>query len=168
MNQLNILVLYTIVLVKSHSTCFISDKCQFYAKSIGLTLDDILRDEIQKNMTLDNQSFTVKMSIALTMIMFVAGLINSILSFMTFQREDLRKVGCGIYHLASSITSLLTIAMFTVKFWFVVLTQINVSAISHSVHRGGCVSIDPVLKLFVYLDAWLNACIAVERAVKVS
>jgi hypothetical protein len=108
------------------------------------------------------------MSAALTMIMFVAGLINSILSFMTFQRKDLRELGCGMYLLASSITSLLTIAMFTVKFWFLVLTQINVSTTSPSVLRGGCVSIEPVLKLFVYLDAWLNACIAVERAVNVS
>jgi hypothetical protein len=118
-------------------------------------------------MTLDNQPFTVKMSAALTMIIFVAGLINSILSFLTFQSKDLRRVGCGIYLLTSSITSLLTISMFTVKFWFVVLTQMNVS-ISRSVLQGGCVFVEPMLKLFLYLDAWLNACVAVERAVLIS
>jgi hypothetical protein len=118
-------------------------------------------------MTLDNQPFTVEMSAALTMIIFVAGLINSILSFLTFQSKDLRKVGCGIYLLTSSITSLLTISMLTVKFWFVVLTQMNVS-ISRSVLQGGCVFVEPMLKLFLYLDAWLNACVAVERAVLIS
>jgi hypothetical protein len=129
-----------------------------------LTLDDILRDEIRPDMTLNSQSFSVKMSAALTIIMFVAGLINSFLSFLTFLREDLRKVGCGMYLLTLSITSLLTICMFTVKFWFVVLTQMNVASVSLSVLRGGCVSIEPVLKLFLYLDAWFNACVAVERA----
>ena len=135
-----------IFLGKNHSSCFIGNKCQFYAKSIGLILDDILRDEIQKNMTLNNQSLTVKMSVALTMLMFVVGLINSILSFLTFQRKDLRELGCGMYLLASSITSFLTITMSTIKFWFVVLTEINVST-SLSVLRGGCVVIEPVLKL---------------------
>jgi hypothetical protein len=98
--------------------------------------------------------------------MFVAGLINSVLSFLTFRSQDLQKIGCGMYLLASSITSLVTVSMFTFKFWFVVLTQINVST-SLSVLRGGCVSIEPILKLFLYSDGWLNACVAVERAVLV-
>jgi hypothetical protein len=132
-----------------------------------VTLDDILRDEIRPNMTLNNQSISVKMSAALTMIMFIVGLVNSILSFLTFYSKDLRKVGCGMYLLASSITSLVTVSMFTVKFWFLVLSQMNVS-ISLSVLRGGCASIEPMLKLFVYMDAWLNACVAVERAVHVA
>jgi hypothetical protein len=108
----------------------------------------------------------VKISAALTMILFVAGLIKSILSFLTFKNEDLRTVGCGIYLLASLITSLLTISIFTVKFWFVILTQINLS-INLSVVEGGCKSIEPLLKLFVYFDSWLNACVAIERAINV-
>ncbi|CAF4053204.1 unnamed protein product, partial [Adineta steineri] len=148
------------------TSCFIGQKCQFYKKSIGVTLDDILRDEIRSNMTLTDQTILVKINAALTMTMFVGGLINSILSILTFQSKDLRKVGCGIYLLASSITSFLTISMFTVKFWFVVLTQMDLS-IRFSIVRGGCVSIEPLLKLGLYLDAWLNACVAIERAILV-
>ncbi len=107
------------------------------------------------------------MSATLTMIMFVGGLINSVLSLSTFLCAELRKTGCGIYLLSSSITSLLTISMLTIKFWFVILTQINVS-VNLSVLRGGCVSVEPLLKVFVYLDTWLNACVAIERAVHVS
>ncbi|CAF4143130.1 unnamed protein product, partial [Adineta steineri] len=146
------------------SSCVIGDQCNFHIKGIGLTLDDILRDELQPNTVLNNQSFSIKLSAGLTIIMFVAGLINSILSFITFQSKDAQQVGCGMYLLASSITSLLAISMFIIKFWFVVLTQINVST-SLSVLRGGCASIEPILKLFLYLDGWLNACVAVERAV---
>ncbi|CAF4010695.1 unnamed protein product, partial [Adineta steineri] len=145
------------------SSCVIGDQCNFYIKGIGLTLDDILRDKLQPNIVLNNQSFSIKLSAALTIIMFVAGLINSILSFITFQNKDSQQVGCGMYLLASSITSLLTISMFIIKFWFVVLTHINGST-SLSVLRGGCASIEPILKLFLYLDGWLNACVAVERA----
>ncbi|CAF4109772.1 unnamed protein product, partial [Adineta steineri] len=148
------------------TSCFIGQKCQFYKKSIGVILDDILRDEIRTNMTLTDQTILMKINAALTMIMFVGGLINSILSILTFKNKDLRQVGCGIYLLASSITSFLTITMFTVKFWFVVLTQMKLS-IRLSVVRGGCVSIEPLLKLCLYLDAWLNACVAVERAILV-
>jgi hypothetical protein len=160
-------ILFTIVLAKTHSSCFVGSKCRFYDKSIGLTLDDILRDEIRWNTTLNNQSFTVKMSVALIMIMFIGGLINGVLSCLTFQDKELRETGCGMYLLASSITSIVTISMLTVKFWFVVVTHMNVS-VTLSVLQGGCVSIEPILKLFVYLDTWLNACVAIERAINVS
>ncbi|CAF4171734.1 unnamed protein product, partial [Adineta steineri] len=146
------------------SSCVIGDQCNFYIKGIGLTLDDILRDELQPSALLNNQSFSIKLSAGLTIIMFISGLINSILSFITFQSKDSQQVGCGTYLLTSSITSLLTISMFIIKFWFVVLTHINVST-SLFVLRGGCASIEPILKLFLYLDGWLNACVAVERAV---
>ncbi|CAF1536843.1 unnamed protein product, partial [Adineta ricciae] len=146
------------------SRCVIGDQCNFYMKGIGLTLDDILRDELQPNKVLNNQTFSIKFSAGLTIIMFVAGLINSILSFMTFQNKDSQQVGCGMYLLTSSITSFLAISMFLIKFWFVVLTHINVST-SLSVLRGGCVFIETILKIFLYFDGWLNACVAVERAV---
>jgi hypothetical protein len=144
----------------------IGDQCNFYSKGIGLTLDDILRNELRPKTSFHNQSFSIKQSAALTLIMFIAGLINSVLSFVTFLSKDVQQVGCGTYLLASSITSLLAISMFTIKFWFTVLTQINVST-NLSILRGGCIFIDPILKLFLYLDGWLNACVAVERAAHV-
>ena len=101
------------------------------------------------------------------MLMFVAGVINSVMSFVTFQNKETRLVGSGIYLLASSVTSLLTIYMFTIKFWFFVLTQTGASTSRSSLH-GGCLTIEPALKLFLYLDAWLNACVAIERAIAVS
>ncbi|CAF0727312.1 unnamed protein product [Adineta steineri] len=146
--------------------CVIGDACNVRTKGIGITLDDILRYEINQNMPLKNQSLLVKISIGLTTVMFLLGLINSILSLLTFQNANLRKVGCGTYLLASSITSLLTISMFTINFCFVLLTQMNLS-INLSVGRGGCISIEPLLKVFLYFDTWLNACVAIERAINV-
>ncbi|CAF1670891.1 unnamed protein product [Adineta ricciae] len=56
--------------------------------------------------------------------------------------------------------------MFAIKFWFVVITQMNTS-IHLTVLEGGCKSIEILLKLFFYCDTWLNACVAVERAFNV-
>ena len=137
-----------------------------YIKSIGLTLDDILRDELRTNLTMKDQSVSIKISLVLTIIMFVGGVINSIFSLITFQNKQCQQVGCGLYLLASSITSFLSITMFTIKFWFVVLTQIDAST-SLSVLQGGCVSMEVVLKFCLYFDGWLNACVAIERATNV-
>ncbi|CAF4225029.1 unnamed protein product, partial [Adineta steineri] len=78
------------------SSCVIGDQCNFYIKGIGLTLDDILQNELQPNTVLNSQSFSIKLSAGLTIIMFIAGLINSVLSFITFQSKDSQQVGCGM------------------------------------------------------------------------
>jgi hypothetical protein len=85
------------------------------------------------------------------MVMFFAGFINSALTFSTFYKNDSRQVGCGIYLLGSSFTSLLTIMLFTIKFWFFVFTQINRS-IDRSVLAQGCS---------------FNACVNIERAITI-
>jgi hypothetical protein len=113
-----------------------------------------------------NQTTLLKWSAALTMIMFVVGLVNSVLSILTFRTTRSREVGCGIYLLASSITSLLTVSIFTFKFWFFVFTQIDTS-VNRSVLWGGCRLFEFFLKLCLYMDNWLNACVAIERSMTV-
>ncbi|CAF1535820.1 unnamed protein product [Adineta ricciae] len=152
--------------VDNSTYCYIGGPCDAQVKSIGLTLDDILRDQINRNMTINHQPFLIKISVAITTLILIAGIISSACSLLTFQNRSLRQTGCGLYLLASSITSLLTTIMFTIKFWFVLLTQMSIS-VHLSILQGGCKSIETLLKLFFYWDAWLNACIAVERAITV-
>jgi len=152
---------------KKHSSCVVGDQCSLFTKGIGLTINDILRNKIQSNISFLKQSVLIQTATGLTMIMFVIGFINGIFSLITFRNKELRKVGCGIYLLASSITSLLTITMFTIKFWFVILIQLH-SIVRSSILRTDCAFIGPVLKLCLYLDGWLNACVAIERTVTVS
>jgi hypothetical protein len=148
------------------TNCFYGDRCQFYAKGIGYALEDILHYAIEPNIHFNNQSRLIKVSAVLTIIIFIVGLIDSILSLLAFKSKDSRKVGCGIYLFALSITSAFTVTMLLIKFWFVVLTQIN-SSIDRSVLRIGCFMMEPILKLFLYINNWLNACVAIERAVNV-
>ena len=152
---------------KKHSSCVIGDQCSLFTKGIGLTINDILRNKIQSNLSFRKQSALIQTAAGLTMIMFVIGFINGTFSLITFSNKELRKVGCVLYLLASSITSLLTITMFTIKFWFVILIQLH-STVRSSILRTDCAFIGPVLKLCLYLDGWLNACVAIERTVNVS
>ncbi|CAF0938005.1 unnamed protein product [Adineta steineri] len=146
--------------------CYFGNRCQYYAKGIGLTLNDILRYEIRPDVSLMNQSLPIKITLALTIIMFVLGLINSSLSLLVFSNENCRKVGCGIYLLASSVTSCLTLSTLMLKFWFLVLTQINIYS-SRIILRIECVFIENFLKFFLYYDSWLYACVAIERSVTI-
>jgi hypothetical protein len=146
--------------------CYFGDRCQFYAKGIGLTLDDILRYEIRPNISLINQPISIKVSIGVTTIMFLLGLINSFLSLLVFYNKNSLKVGCGIYLLMSSITSFLTLSCLTMKFWFLILSQMNISP-NRLILRVECVFIEIFLKLFLYNDSWLNACVALERSITI-
>ncbi|CAF3346667.1 unnamed protein product [Rotaria socialis] len=144
--------------------CFFGNRCQFYAKGIGLTLDDMLRYAIQPNVTFSNQSIIVQSSSAIIMFLFVVGLLNSILTYLVFRHPNCRQTGSGMYLHVSSIVSGLAISTLTMKFWFVVVTHIYQSTDRH-ILLGGCISIEIALKLFLYISNWLNAFVAIERVI---
>jgi hypothetical protein len=145
--------------------CFFGSTCQFYTKGLGATLDEILGYEFKRHTKLSEQPLTVKVSVAITILMCVIGIINGILSIMLFKREKPREVGCGLYLLTSSITSLTITILFTIKFWL-----LFISYQYHFEQHGlsdilltNCRIIEPGLKLITYIDNWLNACVAWER-----
>ena len=146
--------------------CFFGDRCQFYAKGIGLTLDDMLRYVIQPHVPFRDQSVVVKWSAAVTVIIFLVGSLNSFLAFLVFNHRNMCQVGSGVYLLLSSIVSFLVVSMLMAKFWFVLLTHMNPS-IDQSILRFGCILLEPGLKLFLCMNQWLNAFVAFERAMAV-
>jgi hypothetical protein len=143
--------------------CYFGTRCQFYAKGFGLTLDDILRYEIRRNLTFSQQRISIKVNAVVTMLMFVLGLVNGVFSYLTFRRKQSQQVGCGLYLFSSSITSILIMIIFTVKFWFLILSQIDF-IINRTILQLGCKLIEFFLKFLIYTDNWLNGCVAIERA----
>ena len=143
--------------------CFFGNQCQFYAKGFGLTLDEILGYEIKHNVFLTEQTIPVKFSAIITMIMFIIGFINGIFSILTFNNKTAQEMGCGLYLLASSITSLIIVILFTFKFWFLLLSYMDFFA-QYFILYTNCMFIEPLLKILLYTDNWLNGCVAVERA----
>ncbi|CAF0995838.1 unnamed protein product [Rotaria sp. Silwood1] len=79
------------------SACFYGTRCQFSSNGFGL-------------------SKIVKISLTLTIIFMIVGLINRILALITFKNKIICEVGCGLYLLGSSITILLTTIIFGLKF----------------------------------------------------
>jgi hypothetical protein len=96
--------------------------------------------------------------------MLAAGLINGILSIVTFRKQKLREFGCGIYLLMASIISLLTMTMFGLKFMFFALIQLLIIT-DRVILIGQCIWIDFLLKVFLQSGDWLYACVAVERLI---
>ncbi|CAF1301150.1 unnamed protein product [Adineta steineri] len=54
--------------------CFFGNECQFYTKGLGSTLDEILGYELKRNTILSKQPITVKVSAAITMIIFATSI----------------------------------------------------------------------------------------------
>ncbi|CAF1629355.1 unnamed protein product, partial [Adineta ricciae] len=147
-------------------SCFHGRRCQFSTQGFSLSLDNILGYHIQPSIRLIKQSTIIQISISLNIIFTFIGLTNGIFTFITFKNKSLREVGCGLYLLVSSITVLIITMLFALKFWILIFAQI--SQISNRLFlRSQCISLDFLLRTFLHLDQWLNACVACERAITV-
>ncbi|UJR24775.1 hypothetical protein I4U23_006149 [Adineta vaga] len=143
--------------------CFYGNQCQFYSKGLGLTLDEILTYEIKSNVNLIKQSFIIKLCALIITIILLAGICNSILSIIVFKNKTSQEVGCGIYLFASSIISLCIVILFALKFWFLIYSYRDFVG-QKFIRFTNCMIIEPLLKLFLNVNNWLNACVASERA----
>jgi hypothetical protein len=81
----------------------------------------------------------------------VTGLLDSVLSTMIFKNKIVREVDCGLYLLDSSITILLTMLMFRLKFFILLLEQMTIVA-NRSFLLFQCHSIDFLLGVSLYID----------------
>jgi hypothetical protein len=146
--------------------CFFGRRCQFSTQGFDLSLDAIIGYSIHSNVTFLRQPMPLKISVILTTIIYIIGLVNGILSTITFQAKNLRKTGCGLYLLSASITSLFTMNVSTLKLIFLILIQMAL-VINPFFLRLNCTLIDFHLKFLLNSGDWLYACVAIERAATV-
>jgi hypothetical protein len=106
----------------------------------------------------------VQTSIALAIIFIIIGFLNGILAIITFRKKSAREVGCGLYLLGSSITTLLITMMFGLKFWILILAQMGI-IVNRSFLSFQCHLIEFLFRCCFVLDQWFNACVAIERAI---
>ena len=141
-------------------SCFYGRQCQFSTSGFGLSLDAILGYHILPHISLTAQSTIIQISAAMTIIFVIIGLINSSLCIITFKSKSIRQVGCGLYLLGSSITTLFTMILFGLKYWILILTQMTTIS-NRSFLSFQCYSTDFLLRTCLYMDQWLNACVAI-------
>ena len=127
-------------------------------------MDGILGYHIQPHLNIKFQSSIVHFSISVTVIMCVLGIINVIVLLITFKSKETRKSGSCYYLICSSITTLFTIIIFTLKFIIFISTQITLMK-NQSFLYIQCLLLDYLLRIGINFDQWLNACVAVERAI---
>jgi hypothetical protein len=147
-------------------SCFFGQRCQLTTNGFGLSLDVILGYQILPYVNINHQLFIIKISLALTIIFIITGLINGILSLLTFMNKTVRQVGCGLYLLCSSITTLFITIMFGLKFFILLFSHMSIIS-NRSFLSGQCYSFDFILRIFLSIDQWLNAFIAIERTITV-
>ncbi|CAF0818066.1 unnamed protein product [Adineta steineri] len=139
--------------------CYYGSRCQLSSKGFGLSLDLILGPHIYPN----NYSLALQTSIIIVLFLTILGLVNAILSFLTFRSKKSRQSSSALYLLTSSFTSALIILFFSFKFWFLILSQKQIIT-NRSFLSIQCSSTDFLLRLCLNLESWFNACVAIERA----
>ncbi|CAF3945990.1 unnamed protein product [Rotaria sordida] len=146
--------------------CYYGAKCQFSTKGFLFSLDPILGYHIKPNVSLNQQPLIIKISIIISTIMLILGLISGFLSIIVFYRVKPRQVGTGYYLLISSITTICMIIVLTIKFWQLILSQMSLIN-NRSLLIFNCISLDFLLKVLLASSEWLNACVATERMISV-
>ena len=146
--------------------CFFGSRCQFSTKGSGPSLDVILGYHIQANVSFSSQASIVFISVAVTVVMFFVGLVDAVLSILTFQAKKIRQVGCGLYLLATSITSLLVITTLAIKIYLLIISQMGLIT-RRSFMLGHCIVMDFLVRVLLNVGDWLSACVCVERALTV-
>ena len=143
--------------------CSYGRRCQFTMDGFRLSLDAILGYHIEPHISLRQQPTIVHVALSITIAMTIVGTINGLLVLITFKNRRVCQVGCGFYFLGSSVTTLLTIALFLTKFVILLITQMGLLT-----HRAfllvQCRLVDYLLRVFLNLDQWLDACVSLERA----
>jgi hypothetical protein len=143
--------------------CFYGTRCQLTTSGFSLSLDAILGYHIRSNVGIGRQPAAVLVSLVLSIMITFGGLVNGILSLITFKDRKSRDAGCGIYLFCSSINILLTMIIFALKFLILLLSQMG-SINNRSFLHVQCISLDFLLRFCLIMDQWLTACVAMERA----
>ena len=147
--------------------CFYGSKCQFTSKGFGLSLDMILGYHIRPKVSIPQQPIIVKTSIGLTVLMFIFGIFNSILSIITFRKRKAGEPGCRQYLLAISIISLFIIILFSIKLLMLILSQLSI-IVNMIVLKISCISIDCLLRLCLIIADWFAASVSIERLLTIT
>jgi hypothetical protein len=144
--------------------CFYGTQCQFNTNGLGLSLDAILGYHIQPDVNISQQPAIVQISVVLNILFMIIGLINGTFALITFKNKNIREVGCGLYLLGSAITTLLITIIFGLKFWIFLVAQMGLIK-NRTFLLVQCHSIDFLFRICLNMDQWLNALVAIERAI---
>jgi hypothetical protein len=147
--------------------CYYGTRCQFSTKGFVSSLDYILGYHIKPNKSLLRQPLIIKISVAITTLMFILGLINGIVCISTFRLKKMRDVGSGLYLLISSWISIILPSVLIMKFCQLVLSQMTILT-NRSFVTLNCYSLDIIIKVLLSSNDWLYGFISIDRIITVA
>ncbi|CAF2943632.1 unnamed protein product [Rotaria sp. Silwood2] len=142
--------------------CYYGTKCQYSTTGFLLSLDYILGYHIKPHISFNRQPLIVKLSTAFITVMFSIGLINGVVSIITFRIKTTQDVGCGFYLFISSCISMIIAILLVTKFLQLVLSQMSIIT-NRLVLNLNCLLLDMTLRVSLATNDWLDACVFVER-----
>ncbi|CAF1439768.1 unnamed protein product [Adineta steineri] len=126
----------------------------------------ICRQYKNLSLSLSNQPLLIQISIGITTLMFIFGLISGILSILTFHMKKTRDVGCGFYLFISSWNSMLTLIILIIKFWQLILSQMFILN-NRSILYMNCLILDMIIQVCLTFNDYLYARVSIERVITV-
>lgn len=98
--------------------------------------------------------------------MFITALVNGTVCILTFKTKQSLTMGTGHYLLAASFSFILTMILFTLKFLFLMMSQMSIIQ-NRAFLLLNCICTDFLLRGSLAIGEWLNACVSIERALAV-
>jgi len=153
--------------VCSCTDCFYGSLCQFSSDYFSLSLESILGYHIKSNTSLFHQSNTVKISLAIVILMFTIGFIGGLCTMIIFILTPIfRTIGCGIYILTLSIINIFVLVGFLIKFFLLLFIQ-NGTISNQWIIKHNCIFMDFIIRILLNIVEWLYACVSIERTLAV-
>lgn len=146
--------------------CFHGSRCQFSTKGAGLSIDFILGYYVLPHVSIYDQPTIVKVSIGINVLLSAIGFVNAMISITVFQNKESRLIGSGQYLLTTSVTSLILMIIFLLRFWMLMFSQLSLIT-NETLLYIHCLSIDVILNILVSASNWFSAFIMIDRAVSV-
>jgi len=143
--------------------CSYGALCQFTSSLFDISLDGMIGPHIQPNVVFADQSLIIRAITSVIISIVVVGLLNSGLLLVTFKSQLTRTVGCGYYLITSAITTSLTSIILIIKFSILLSTQMRLIT-NRRLLTIQCYSLDYLLQICLFMNTWLNGCVAMERA----
>ncbi len=139
--------------------CSYGSTCQFTRAGYALSLDAIVGSHILVTASsILDQTIVIKITVLILSVLVVLGIIFNILAIGTFTRRETRESGRGLYLFVSSLVGLLTMMALIFKMILFVNAKQN---------SASCSLIEFLLKWWPTSCEWINACVAIERALVV-
>jgi hypothetical protein len=141
--------------------CHFGSICQYNTQVLGFTLESLLTNDLFSSSEI-TRILSFSAYIIVPVLLFVFGLVNNYVCFVTFKRTKPSLIGVGHYLFTNSIISQLSLLCLVIKILHIIIN--TKSLIFHpTLNMIMCKMVSYFLSVFTRMCFWLTAFVAIER-----